>query len=84
MTNEIDEQGLYVQAKDVIVEFVLEEILDLSLNGFSCQNVLSELAIEPVEKGFRLSLKDSYGIGGTIDARLISIRLKPGKPEALR
>jgi len=40
MTKETDERGYYVLAKHVVVEFVLEEIPDLSLSGFSHQNVL--------------------------------------------
>jgi hypothetical protein len=50
MTKETDERGYYVLAKHVVVEFVLEEILDLSLSGFSHQNVLSSewLAQKPL------------------------------------
>jgi hypothetical protein len=81
MTRDTDERGYYVLAKHVVVEFVLEEILDLNLNGFSHQNVLFGLTIEMVENGFRLVLEDSYGIAGTIDAKRISIRLTPGKPK---
>ena len=66
MTKETDEHGYYVLAKHVVVEFVLEEILDLSLSGFSHQNVLFGLAVHRIENGFRLTLGDSYGIAGTI------------------
>ena len=62
------------------VEFVLEEILGLSLNGSSHQNVLFGLTVERGENGFRLALDDSHGIAGTIDAKRVSIRLRPGKP----
>jgi hypothetical protein len=80
MTKETDERGYYVLAKHVVVEFILEEILDLSLSGFSHQNVLFGLVVHRVENGFRLTLDDSYGIAGTIDAKRVSIRLTPGKP----
>jgi hypothetical protein len=80
MTKETDERGYYVLAKHVVVEFVLEEILDLSLNGFSHQNVLFGLTVERGENGFRLALDDSHGIAGTIDAKRVWIRLTPGKP----
>jgi hypothetical protein len=35
MAKETDERGYYVLTKHVVVEFLLEEILDLSLKGFS-------------------------------------------------
>jgi Immunity protein 50 len=81
MTKETDERGYYVLAKHVVVEFVLQEILGLSLNGFSHQNVIFGLTVETFENAFRLTLEDSYGIAGTIDAEQISIRLTPGKPK---
>lgn len=80
MAQETDDRGYYVLAKHIVVEFLLEEILDLSLNGFSQQNVLFGLIVERVEDGFRLALEDSCGIAGTIDAKRISILLTPGKP----
>jgi hypothetical protein len=49
MTKKTDEHGYYVLAKHVVVEFVLEEILDLSLNGFRHQNVLFGLTVEELE-----------------------------------
>jgi len=36
-------------AKHVVVEFVLQEIVGLSLNGFNYQNVLFGLGIERVD-----------------------------------
>jgi immunity protein 50 of polymorphic toxin system len=81
MTKETDARGYYILAKHIVVEFVLEEILDLSLSGFSHQNVIFGLTVETVENGFRLTLEDSYGVSGNIDAKQISIRLTPGKPK---
>ena len=80
MTKELDSRGYFVLAKHVLVEFLMNEVVDLSLNGFSNQNVLFGITIETAENGFRLSMDDSYGISGTIDAKEISIRLTPGKP----
>jgi len=80
MTNEVDEKGFYVLTKHVVVEFVMKEVVALNLNGFNHQNVVFGVAIERVDSGYRLTLKDCYGIGGTIDASDISIRLTPGKP----
>ena len=80
MTKELDARGYYVLAKHVVVEFLMNEVVDLSLRGFSHQNVLFGLTIETTENGFRLNMDDNYGISGTIDAKQISIRLTPGKP----
>ena len=80
MTKELDARGYYLLAKHVVVEFLMNEVVDLSLHGFSHQNVLFGLTIETAENGFRLNMDDSYGISGTIDAKEISIRLTPGKP----
>jgi hypothetical protein len=80
MTKEVDEKGFYVLAKHVVVEFVMKEVVGLSLNGFNHQNVVFGLAIERVDSGYRLTLEDCYGVAGTIDASDISIRLIPGKP----
>jgi hypothetical protein len=79
-TNEVDKKGFYVLTKHVVVEFVMKEVVGLSLNGFNNQNVVFGLAIDRVDGGYRLTLEDCYGIAGTIDATDISIRLAPGKP----
>jgi hypothetical protein len=80
MTKEIDEQNFYVLAKHVVVEFVLDEVSELDLSGFSHQNVLSSVVIEKTDTGFRLDLGPCYGLAGTIEAKTVSIRLTPGKP----
>jgi hypothetical protein len=80
MTNQVDAKGYFLLEKQLVVEFLLEEIFDLELNGFNHQNVLSRLDIEKAEEGFRLVLGDCYGLAGTIDAKIVAIRLNPGKP----
>ena len=80
VTSELDANGFYVPAKHVIVEFAVEEVFDLSLNGFNQQNVVSSLIVEKLDNGFRLNLGDCFGIAGTIDGREMSIRLMPGMP----
>jgi hypothetical protein len=80
MTSELDEQGYYALTKHVAVEFVLKGVSGLSLNGFNHQNVLSELGLEKVDTGFRLTLGACYGLAGAIEANEIFIRLVPGKP----
>ena len=80
MTKEIDVRGYYVQAKHVIVEFVMKEVVDLNLNGFNHQNVIFGLAVEKVENCYRLTLDGCYGMAGTIDATDVSILLRPVEP----
>lgn len=80
MTKEVNEKGFYELAKHVVVEIVMEDVFDLSLQGFSHQNVIFELGFEKIPEGFRLSLGDCYGLSGTIDAKNIALRLTPGKP----
>ena len=80
-TNEVDAQGYNVMTKHVVVEFLFKGISTLSLSGFNNQNVLSGLALEKADGGFRLILDECYGLAGTIEANEISIRLAPGKPQ---
>ncbi|MGB9074167.1 MAG: Imm50 family immunity protein [Terriglobales bacterium] len=79
-TKEVDEKGHYVMAKHIVVEFVLENVSELALNGFSQQNVISGLDIEKIGSGFRLTLGECYGLAGSIEAESVSIRINPGKP----
>lgn len=78
-TDKVDDKGFYVLDKHVVVEFVLEDILGLNLSGFSVQNVIFELGIEKKEQGFLLELAPCYGLAGTIEAKILSIRLHLGK-----
>lgn len=81
MTSEVDVEGFYVMTKHVVVEFVLKDICDLDLSGFSHQNVVSGLEIQKIATGFRLTLRGCYGIAGAIEVKEISIRLTAGKPQ---
>ena len=80
MTSEVDQNGHFVQTKHVVVDFILENISGLSLNGFSHQNVAFDISIERTESGFRLTLGGCYGLEGNIEAEKVSLRLAPGKP----
>jgi len=80
MTNKLDENGYYLLEKHTVVEFYVDAVNDLDLNGFSPQNVIFELVIEKINSGFRLTLQGCYGLSGTIDVSKIAIRLIPGKP----
>lgn len=80
MTKEVDQNGYYVLTKHVVVEFILENISGLNLNGFSHQNVVFGIEMEKTESGFRLTLQGCYGMEGNIEAGKMSLRLAPGKP----
>jgi hypothetical protein len=79
-TKEVDDKGHYVMAKHIVVEFIFENISEMTLNGFSPQNVLSGLDIEKIGSGFRLTLGECYGLAGSIEADRMSLRIMPGKP----
>lgn len=91
----LDHDGYYVLDRHAVVTFVLEEILDLELRGFSAQNVISELTIAraPIRPerqkdytldaspdDYELLLEDCYGLAGRFSCRRISIELTPGMP----
>jgi hypothetical protein len=80
MTKEVDQNGYYVLAKHLVVEFIFENISELTLNGFSRQNVVFGVDVEKIESGFRLILQGCYGMEGHIEAEKLSLHLAPGKP----
>ncbi len=65
---------------DVVVTFTLEEIEDLELDGFSCQNVIFALELERKEGLFQFTMAPCYGLAGEIFARKVSIQFRPGRP----
>ena len=80
MTKDLDEKGYYVLVKHVLVEFVIEGISGIELEGFNHQNVLFGLHIEKMNSGFQMNLDASYGLEGSIEFDQVSILLKPGRP----
>ena len=82
MTKNLDSKGCYELVKHVVVEFILEDVSDLSLESFSGQNVIFGLAIDKIETGFRLTLDPCYGLSGSIVAQSVFIRLTPGRPDS--
>lgn len=63
--------------KPAIVTFTFEDVTDLELFDFSCQNVISGLDLEKRDGVFRLTMGPCYGIAGFIDARRVSVDLAP-------
>ena len=77
MTKQVDGRGCFILEKPVTVSFAMEEILDLELNGFSCQNVIFGLELNPIETGYRIELSPCYGLAGWINAKGVFIRIEP-------
>lgn len=93
--NEVDERGYFIRDKDAVLTFILEQILDLKLEGFSSQNVISDLTIrnaldrparrafyslDPSASDYELELQPCYGLAGLIRCRSVSIQFSAGKP----
>ncbi|HLM40802.1 MAG TPA: Imm50 family immunity protein [Microvirga sp.] len=49
ITDTVDSKGFYVLEKQAIVTFTLEEIENLELEGFSHQNVIGGLELNPIK-----------------------------------
>jgi hypothetical protein len=80
MTKEVDATGHYICDRHIIVTFELGEILEMNVDGFNNQNVVSGLDIEKREDGMELILHPCYGLSGTILTDSIAITLKEGLP----
>lgn len=73
------------RSKPAIVEFALEQVTDLELADFSCQNVISSLSLErrtdqTGESATRINLEPCYGLSGWIDAKRVRVQVVPGEP----
>jgi hypothetical protein len=79
-TNEVDGRGYHVMQKHVVVNFLMDDVLGLDLDGFNHQNVIFGLRLAKKNEGFELALDPCYGLAGTIQASKVEIRMNPGKP----
>lgn len=95
-TAEIDQSGQFVTDKHVVVIFTLERILDLQLEGFSAQNVISGLILrravdrpdrrgylsgDPRPEDIEIELRHCFGLSGLIRVRSVAITVEPGQPD---
>jgi len=95
-TGAVDARGYFVTDKHAVVTFTLEEIIDLQLDGFSCQNVIGALALrrapehpdrlpfDPVAtlpSVYEIELEPCFGLSGKIRARQVRISFVPGKAD---
>jgi hypothetical protein len=98
-TREVDGRGYFVLDKHAVVTFLLEEILDLELGGFSHQNVVFGLVLRRAPDrpdrspfyfrdgsadDFEIELEPCFGLSGRIRCRRVSVTFVPGKPDDAR
>ncbi len=96
-TGAVGQDGYIVLDRHAIVTFTLADVMDLQLDGFSIQNVISGLilrrapdrperrgflALDPRPQDIEIELEPCYGLDGLIRARSVSITFEPGKPDA--
>jgi hypothetical protein len=99
VTNETDDRGRLLLDKHAVVTFALEDIIDLQLNGFSHQNMISSLQLrraperpdrrpfyelDPSPKDYELELVPRLGLNGIIWCRRVLVDFVPGKPDDTR
>ena len=78
ITGQVDKKGYYLLTKHVLVEFLLHDVIELDLSGFSKQNVIAGLDVQKTDRGYLLGLSPCYGLAGTIETTSLSIRLRRG------
>jgi hypothetical protein len=74
----------YYPQNPATVEFILEDVMDVELADFSCQNVIFGLEVATAtnqngETVYRLTLEPCYGLAGRIDAKSLRVELRPGE-----
>ena len=74
----------YYPQNPATVDFILEDVTDVELADFSCQNVINGLEITSAtdqngDSVYRLTLAPCYGLAGRIDAKSLRVELRQGK-----
>jgi hypothetical protein len=73
----------YSPDKPATVEFILEDVTDVELDGFSSQNVIFGLDIKKMDQAgetyYRLMMSPCFGLAGRLDAKSLRVELHPGK-----
>jgi hypothetical protein len=95
MTKEVDDRDYLVLDNHAVVTFLLEDILDLQLDGFSHQNVIGRLRLrraperpdrrpfywlDPSPNDCEIELAPCFGLDGKIRCRRVSVSFALGKP----
>ena len=76
----VNKNGYYATEKHAIVSFIIEDPTHVEIYGFNQQNVMSSIAVTPVETGYEIQLVGCYGISGHITAKNLRFELEPGMP----
>ncbi len=71
---ELHAQGI-MRYKHAIITFLLRDVVDLSLEGYSAQNVISEITFEPKEDHLRMQIWECTETSGWIEAKAIEVDL---------
>lgn len=77
-TGAVDAHGYFEQTKHITVSFILDEIIDVDLRGFSSQNVMNAVTLVKTGDRYRVEMEPVYGIYGSITAKHVRIELEPG------
>ncbi|WP_245308766.1 Imm50 family immunity protein [Aurantimonas sp. 22II-16-19i] len=95
--NTVRHDGSHVLDRQAVVSFILGEVMDLQLDGFSHQNVIysltlrraidraerrGSLSVNPLPDDVEIEIEPCYGLGGFIRARAVTIAFVPGTPES--
>jgi len=96
-TGAVGLDGHIVLDRHAIVTFTLTHVMDLQLDGFSIQNVISKLilrrapdrperrgylALDPIPQDIEIEIEPCHGLSGLIRARSVSITFEPGTPNS--
>lgn len=95
ITDGVGPDGTLELERHAVVTFTLHGVMDLQLDGFSIQNVISGLilrrapdrperrgclALAPLPQDIEIELEPCYGLNGLIRARSVAITFDAGKP----
>ncbi len=69
----------FTPREPIVITFELEEIDELELNGFSHQNVIGDLSLEPAKLGFLLKLWPCCGLSGWLHAGKVRVKYEPAR-----
>ncbi len=76
--SETDEKGYYKLANRCLVTFLCKGLVDLTLEGFNHQNVVSGLSFSHVQDGIELLIGPCHGLSGRIVCKEVEVsRLQP-------
>jgi hypothetical protein len=62
--------------RNALVTFILDDVFELDLAGFSPQNVIARLDLDDIANGIRVTLAPLYGLAGIIEASRVSIEVE--------